>query len=435
MSTDDTAPRPKSRCNYFIGDASAVECGRCGFPQVDHRNWPHRELEHRPDPPASPAVDQATTDLFEPAFEPLPAHPYLWELDSLEEDLREEAAAAVKAEADAAAQAEPAPPPKETTLRFRTGRELAETTSKAVQWIVELLVVVGALTEVVGKIKTAGKTTFALLMCRAVLSGETFLGRPTAKGPVVYLTEQPDASFRVAAEKAGVLGRDDFVLLSWYDRGASWEETVAAAVAKAREIGAALLVVDTLSRWAGIVDENDAGAAMKAYAPLKDAAGKDGLAGLLLRHARKGGGEIGEAGRGSSGFSGEADILVDLRRIDGKQVSPNRRQLEILGRFGDQVQLVIELTPDGYRNLGTHDEVDTTAAASLVLRVLPASGDEAQTVPQLRDEVNSDEKLKPKVTADAVRMALNRLHDDKEVQRKGAGKKGNPYLYWRGDHE
>ena len=196
-----------------------------------------------------------------------------------------------------------------------------------------------------------------------------------------------------------------------------------------------LLIVDTLSRWAGIKDENDAGAAMEAYAPLKDASGKHGLAGLLLRHARKGGGDIGEAGRGSSGFSGEADILVDLRRLEGKQASANFRQLETLGRFGEPLQIVIELTPDGYRNVGTREDVDATAAASLLLKVLPESRDEAQPAAQLREEVNSEEKLKAKVTLAAARMALNRLHEEGKVGRLGAGKRGDPHLYWKADAE
>lgn len=320
-------------------------------------------------------------------------------------------------------------PGRVASLRFRTGRDLAETTSKRIDWIAEPLLVRGSLTEVVGKIKIAGKTTFALALCRAGLDGSPFLGYPTVKGAVVYLTEQTDASFRFAAEKAGVLGREDFVFLSWHDRAATWKATVEAAVAKAREIGAALVVVDTLSRWAGIKEENDAGPAMEAYAPLKDAAGKYEIAFLCLRHARKGGGDIGEAGRGSSAFAGDADILADLRRLEKKQASPNMRALEILGRFG-ALEILVELTPDGYRNAGSREDVIAEAVGPRLLEAAPASEDAAMTADQIREEANRDESGLPIAKA-AATMALGRLVKREELHRSGKGKKGDPFRYWR----
>ena len=92
-----------------------------------------------------------------------------------------------------------------------------------------------SITEVSGKIKVAGKTSFVLELCRSVLDGTPFLGKPTSKRPVVYLTEQPRASFRVALRRAKLLGRDDFVVLRWSDViGVTWKEVAAAAVERRR---------------------------------------------------------------------------------------------------------------------------------------------------------------------------------------------------------
>ena len=84
------------------------------------------------------------------------------------------------------------------TLRFRTGWEIARSTPPTIAWRARPYLIDGALLEVVGKVKTAGKTTFVTFMCRAVLDGTAFLGEQTFQGGVVYLTEQPDSSLREA---------------------------------------------------------------------------------------------------------------------------------------------------------------------------------------------------------------------------------------------
>ena len=83
-------------------------------------------------------------------------------------------------------------------VRFRTAAELSNAISAEVVFVSEPYVVAGAMAEISGKIKASGKTTFLLAMCRSVLDGQQFMGYPTIKSPIVYLTEQPDASFRVA---------------------------------------------------------------------------------------------------------------------------------------------------------------------------------------------------------------------------------------------
>lgn len=116
--------------------------------------------------------------------------------------------------------------------------------------------------------------------------------------------------------------------------------------------------------------------------------------------------------------------------LDGRQDYPNRRQLETLGRFGDPLQLVIELTPGGYSNLGARGDVDANFAARVLLNVLPETQDDAQTAQQLTEKINSSEDREPKVKDAAIRMALTRLHKDREIERDGKGKKGDPHRYW-----
>ena len=111
-----------------------------------------------------------------------------------------------------------------------------------------------------------------MAMSRKVLDGQPFMGKPTTKTPVVYLTEQNNPSFRAALARADLLDRQDFHVLAYKDTfGTSWPNVVEAAAQKCKETGTRLLVVDTVPQWAGLqgTSENDSGAALEALAPLQ----------------------------------------------------------------------------------------------------------------------------------------------------------------------
>lgn len=227
-------------------------------------------------------------------------------------------------------------PPEETkALRFRTAREIAATTSDDVEFAAAFLAF-GAITELDGKPKAAGKTTFILELVRCVLDGAAFLGRPTVRGPVVMLTEQPDASLKPALLRAGLSDRDDFVLLGWADAaGVPWADVVAGAAERCAAIGARILVVDTLPQFAGLRGdaENNSGDALEAIAPLQSLAAR-GLAVLVSRHDRKSGGEVGDSARGSGAFTGAVDVVLAMSR-DAKDARPTMRHLACLSRFSE----------------------------------------------------------------------------------------------------
>jgi hypothetical protein len=88
--------------------------------------------------------------------------------------------------------------------------------------------------------------------------------------------------------------------------GHSWQSIMENAVAKCGEVGARVLVVDTISQFAQLAGdkENNAGDVLEVYRPLQEAAAK-GLAVISVRHERKSGGDVANAGRGSSAFAGE----------------------------------------------------------------------------------------------------------------------------------
>ena len=103
-------------------------------------------------------------------------------------------------------------------------------------------------------------------------------------------------------------------LRTWHGRPQQFEQD-----------GPGVLVVDTVGQFSGMTgdEENCSAAALEVLAPLQEVAAQ-GHAVIVVRHERKGGGVVGEAGRGSSAFTGAADIVVSIRRP--KERAPSTRR-------------------------------------------------------------------------------------------------------------
>jgi hypothetical protein len=315
------------------------------------------------------------------------------------------------------ADAQKAQAPK--TLEIYTAQEFADMTPERPEYLVWGYVARGAVTEVAAKIK-AGKTTWVLQLCRAVIAGEPFLDCPTHKCRVLYLTEERRPTFKTALQRVGLTSGSDFhILLRQMTNGGDWPATADAVLkeCRARKIG--LLVVDTLGDWADLVGdaENDAGAALAAMRPVQDMAAA-GIGVICCRHERKGGGELGESARGSTAFGGVMDVLVSLRRVTGRG-HETRREVAAVSRFDETpVEMLIELRGDHYVSLGDSAQVATEAAERLIFDHLPTSRVTAMTA----DAIYAVVKEVEDVGRSTVHEALKRLGDDHLIGReRGAG--------------
>lgn len=308
-------------------------------------------------------------------------------------------------------------------LGFKTGLDMASAPDQDVTWIVRGLAAKGSITELGAKVK-AGKTTLILEMVRAVLEGLPFLELPTRATPVVYLSEQPSVSFRKAMERAKLLGREDFCALLYGEtRGLEWPQVAAAAVAECKRVGAALMVVDTLSQFAGLTGdrENNSGDALEAMRPLQDAASA-GIGVVLVRHERKSGGDVGDSGRGSSAFAGAVDVVLSLRKPEGNS-NKNRRVLQSLSRFSETPNdLVIELTDGGYIALGEKRETTLKDAKDGIFQKAPQTEAEAVDLQTLA--------LAADLKRQTAQRAIDELVRDGMLSRIGKGKRGNPFRYF-----
>jgi hypothetical protein len=145
-----------------------------------------------------------------------------------------------------------------------------------------------------------------------------------------------------------------------------------------------------------------------------------GIGVLIVRHERKSGGALGDAGRGSSAFAGAVDIIVSIRRPEGNQPR-NVRLLQAVSRFDNPDDLLIELTDDGYRVLGTPGEAVKAQAAADLLSVMPKSKTKAATIEEL---VKTTGRSRAQ-----LQQLLDILIENGDVVRFGKGRKGSPYRY------
>ena len=310
---------------------------------------------------------------------------------------------------------------------YRTPLEIAASTSEHPDWLIRGYVALGAITELDGKIKSSGKTTLILDAIRAILDGDAWLGQPTMTTKVTYLSEQTPGPFREALARANLLGRGSELRIVFRAdvTAVPWRDLAATVAADARRDGYGLLVVDTLGKLASIREENDAGEGGRVMAPLQNAA-HDGMAVIVCRHERKGGGDVGESGRGSSAISGDVDVILQLRRPEGNQPS-SRRVIETLSRYSETPdKVVIELTDEGYVLLGDSEAVSLADAIRFVSGLLERGYDRNESGPAIEEMVAEADGA---LDRSAIRRALGHLERVGEIEVSGRGVKGNPKRY------
>jgi hypothetical protein len=294
-----------------------------------------------------------------------------------------------------------------------------------IDWIVPGFVARGVVVEIDGKLKMSGKTTFIGVLTRAALTGGRFLGHRVAQSKVVWLTEERPTTFAETLKRNHLDERTDLEVLHWHEvKAVPWPDVMAGAITKAKQIGASILIVDTIGQWGGLRGdaENSNGAQLDAAAPLQDAAAQ-GLAVIVAPHERKSGGDVGDSGRGGSAFSGAVDIVVAIRRGEGK-TKPTVRVLHCLSRFSETPDsLVIDLTAEGYVSLGAEGAVAVLEAEAAMLDRMPQAAEDGLDLETMR-------LVEPTIGRTVAKTALKNLFATGKVMRCGSGRRGDPHRYF-----
>jgi predicted ATP-dependent serine protease len=284
-----------------------------------------------------------------------------------------------------------------------------------IAWIVDGLLPSSGFSVIAAKPKV-GKSTLARQLALCVSQGESFLGLRTTKGPVLYVAlEEKRSEVKKHLKSLGATGGEDLYsyIGSVPEEAAKWLEK------ETRGRKPVLVIIDTLFRFVNIADGNDYAKVTSALTPLLSLARDNGAHLMVIHHARKGGGEGGDSMLGSTAIFGSVDTAIILKRTDSK------RTIETIQRYGTDMEPTVLL----------FDE--TTHATSLGVT---KEGDDMQRV---ADEILSflSEQAEPcaeKVIEEGTEgrtgikhKALRDLVSKGEVQRMGAGRRNEPYLYSR----
>lgn len=323
---------------------------------------------------------------------------------------------------------------KTAGIHWYTADEVYAMTPAEVDWYVHGLIAKGAITELDGKVKRAGKTTFALAACKAILDGEPFIGYATKPTKILYVTEQNENTFRRQMELAGIEGEHFRVIFAkdlWI-ANAAWSDLIDEISERAHEWGADLIVIDTIAKLAGVTRENEGEQWANAMLPLQQAAAT-GLAILALRHSGKSNNvQVGDSGRGHSSASGDVDIILQLKDPHD-QYPKHYRLLEGIGRYGDEIpdEVMISFHEGTYENLGSPNDVAIGTASTFILDTLREypeglrlSAPSGSSDPSL---VALGEKQDPPVNKNMIRRALKAPEvADQISERELTDQRGKP---------
>jgi 5S rRNA maturation endonuclease (ribonuclease M5) len=288
------------------------------------------------------------------------------------------------------------------------------------EYVVDNLLPLGGTAILAGRPK-GGKSTLALNLALSVARGESFLGRSTRKGTVLYLAlEGARGAWTQVLRALGVTESDDLYLCidRAPDAAIQWLRDAIA------EHQPTLVVVDTMQRLLRVKDGNDYATGSNATDAVIELA-RTAKAGLVMvhhsgktRHA-----DVIDEVMGSTAWAAAVDTVVVLRKTD------RYRTLTSEQRIGENLpETVIEMGSSTRRvqAAGTRIETDLIEMKDAIeqyLRQYAERNPDDATVdePAIKSNVEGRNDTKPK--------ALRELVTEGRVGRAGSGKRGDPYRY------
>ena len=308
----------------------------------------------------------------------------------------------------------PEPDPPDGGLPFLTIAELLDRPDDATEWLVDGILPASGLSALAGKPKS-GKSTAARHLAHTVSTGERWLDRDTATGPVLYLALEEKVSEVRRHFMALGTPRDAPLHVCFHRTPGGAAELLGASIAATKP---ALVVIDTLFRFQPVHDTSAYGDVLKALAPLQEVARETGAHVMVVHHERKAVGEGGDRVLGSQAIFGTVDVLVSIERRHGEDV----RVISTIGRYGEDLpETVLGLQPDGSLTLaGAPEHLARNRANTAVLAWV--EGNPGATRNDIRDAGLG--------RAREVQMAVTSLHKDGRLVREGAGRAGDAHRYY-----
>lgn len=296
------------------------------------------------------------------------------------------------------------------TLAFTTLDSLLAEPEEKIAWIWQDTLPCGGISICAAKPKV-GKSTFARNLAVAISREEELFGRATTKGKVLYLClEEKRSEVAKHFRRMGASGSEILI-----HTGGVSDDALEELEQAINHFQPVLAIVDPLSRFARITDFNDYAKVSRELEPVIDLARVTGCHIMALHHDGKSERGGGDSVLGSTAFFGAVDTLLLMKRRD------YGRTLETIQRYGiDLPETIVYLNPDT-GTVEAKGDVQAHILAERKKEVLAHLGDETLMEPDLKERIGG--------TAGLTAKAIRALFDEGQLQRTGAGKRGNPYLY------
>lgn len=222
--------------------------------------------------------------------------------------------------------------------------QLATRANKGMDWYLNGILGRGVVTLLAGLPK-AGKSTLVFNILAALEDDDRleFMGRGLAKDrhderqgiKTIYLSEE--SPYTIYQKMAGRLRETVSVELQ-IDAAREQEdflETLSRVCETARTEHVDLIVIDTVSAWTLMEDENKASEVTETIQRIRVMT--QGLGVVLVHHANKVGGENGVGIRGSGAWAATVDVILELGfPSESEELDPTSRLLNILSRYEDR---------------------------------------------------------------------------------------------------
>ncbi|OGY23839.1 MAG: hypothetical protein A2172_05395 [Candidatus Woykebacteria bacterium RBG_13_40_15] len=265
-----------------------------------------------------------------------------------------------------------------------------------IDWIWEGFIAKGHIT-LLSALWKSGKTTLVAELLKAIQEAKPLAGQTTKKVRTLIVTEESKNMWYRRKEDHD-LTLDIWIVPRPVNRRLSyieWVKFINEVLDFAKNEGIELVVLDTISTFWSVTNENDASDVGAALLPLTSVT-EEGMGVLMVHHFRKSGGEEGTAARGSGALGSYVDILVDFSRMDKEDPKSTKRVIKTYSRFDETpIEVVLEYLNDEYVTLGTIKEVRREAKLGVVINILEKKK-EGLTVSEIVENWDEDLYGKPK---------------------------------------
>lgn len=298
--------------------------------------------------------------------------------------------------------------------------EFMELSSEGRGWLVDELIPADGTTFVAAKPKV-GKSTFIRCLAVAVAdkSRHEFLGRKVATGPVLHLAlDERQLTVQNHYQTIGQPEGLHVCRVRANEIAPTVEERTELLETSIRAIRPALVIIDTIGRFAPFKEASDYGEGNDKTEPLVGLADRYKTSIVYVHHARKSDGEYGDEMLGTTALAGSSETNIIIKR------KANGRSYTATGRDGVETDspIGLSLSADGWIDAaGTRAEVTHQTNRDKVLQAIHNAGPDWIKKADLIEAVQASKE--------GVVYSLRELVKLGDIQTKGKGVRDDPMLY------